>query len=41
MLGSLAFDHFGILGLPQQPVTLIKLVGAACLILGVVLVRKT
>ncbi|GAB3444986.1 DMT family transporter [Insolitispirillum peregrinum] len=41
MLGSLAFDHFGILGLPHQPVTLTRLAGAACLILGVVLVRKT
>lgn len=40
MVGSLAFDHFGILGLPQQPVTVVRLAGAACLILGVVLVRK-
>lgn len=40
MLGSLAFDHFGILGLPHQPVSLVRLAGAACLVLGVVLVRK-
>lgn len=40
MLGSLAFDHFGILGLPHHPVSLARLAGAACLILGVILVRK-
>lgn len=39
MLGSLAFDHFGILGLQEQPASPIRLVGAACLILGVVLIR--
>ena len=39
MLCSLAFDHFGLLGLPVQPASLIRLAGAACLILGVVLIR--
>ena len=39
MLGSLAFDHFGILGLSEQPVSPVRLLGAALLILGVVLVR--
>ena len=39
MLGALIFDHFGILGLPEQPATLIRLAGAICLILGVVLIR--
>ena len=39
MLGSLAFDHFGILGLAQEPASPVRLVGAACLILGVVLIR--
>lgn len=39
MTGSLAFDHFGILGLQEQPASPIRLVGAACLILGVVLIR--
>lgn len=39
MLGSLAFDHFAILGLPEQPASPIRLLGAACLILGVVLIR--
>ena len=40
MLGSLVFDHFGLFGLPHQPVSLARLAGAACLILGVVLIRK-
>jgi transporter family-2 protein len=39
MLGSLAFDHLGILGLAQEPASPVRLVGAACLILGVVLIR--
>jgi transporter family-2 protein len=39
MLASLAFDHFGLLGLPVQPVSLVRLAGAAALILGVVLIR--
>jgi transporter family-2 protein len=40
MVGSLAFDHFGILGIQQQPATMIRMAGAACLILGVVLIRS-
>ena len=39
MIGSLAFDHFGILGVAQQSATLGRMAGAACLILGVVLIR--
>ena len=39
MLGSLVFDHFGLLGIPQHPATLIRLAGTAFLILGVVLIR--
>ena len=39
MLGSLAFDHFGVLGIPQHAASPIRLVGAALLIMGVVLVR--
>jgi transporter family-2 protein len=39
LLCSLAFDHFGLLGIPVHPVTLIRLAGAAFLILGVVLIR--
>ncbi|MGF7176148.1 DMT family transporter [Azospirillum doebereinerae] len=39
MLGSLAFDHFGLFGLAQQPVSPARLAGAASLVLGVVLIR--
>jgi bacterial/archaeal transporter family-2 protein len=39
MLASLAFDHYGLLGLAQQPVTPPRLLGAAFLIGGVILVR--
>jgi transporter family-2 protein len=39
MLGSLTFDHFGLLGIPQHPANPIRLAGAAFLILGVVLIR--
>jgi bacterial/archaeal transporter family-2 protein len=39
MLGSLAFDHFGVLGIPRHAASPIRLVGAALLIMGVVLVR--
>ncbi len=40
MLGSLAFDHFGLLGLAQRPVDLPRLLGVALLIGGVVLIRR-
>ena len=40
MLGSLMFDHFGLLGLPQHPVTLTRLLGVGLLIAGVMLVRR-
>jgi bacterial/archaeal transporter family-2 protein len=40
MIGSLMFDHFGVLGLPQHPANLTRLAGAAFLILGVVLIRS-
>ena len=39
MIGSLTFDQFGLLGLPQQPATPIRLIGTGLLILGVILVR--
>jgi transporter family-2 protein len=39
MLGSVTFDHLGLLGIPQHPVNPIRLAGAAFLIFGVVLIR--
>jgi transporter family-2 protein len=40
MLGSIAFDHFGWLGLTQRPVDAPRLIGVALLIGGVVLIRR-
>lgn len=40
MLASLTFDHFGILGVPQQAIDLPRLLGAALLVLGVILIRR-
>ncbi|WP_446329721.1 DMT family transporter [Burkholderia sp. SR8] len=39
MVGSLLLDQFGLFGTPQHPVSAIRLAGAACLVLGVVLIR--
>jgi bacterial/archaeal transporter family-2 protein len=39
MLGSIAFDHFGLLGVPVHPVSAIRVIGAALLVGGVVLIR--
>ena len=39
MLGSIVFDHFGLLGVPVHPVSAIRIVGAALLVGGVVLIR--
>ena len=40
VVGALALDHFGLLGLPRDPVSVTKLVGAALVVVGVVLVRR-
>jgi transporter family-2 protein len=39
MFGALAFDHYGLLGVPENPVSITRLAGAALLIAGVVLIR--
>ena len=39
MLGSVTFDHLGLLGIARRPVNPMRLAGAAFLILGVILVR--
>jgi bacterial/archaeal transporter family-2 protein len=39
MLAALALDHFGLLGVPVQPATLVRMAGAGFLVLGVVLIR--
>ena len=40
MIASVTFDHFGWLGLAQRPVDLPRLLGIACLIGGVLLIRR-
>jgi bacterial/archaeal transporter family-2 protein len=39
MIGSLAFDQFGLLGVPVHPLNMFRIVGAALLISGAILVR--
>jgi transporter family-2 protein len=39
MLATITLDHFGLFGLAQHPVSLSRLLGAALLIAGVVLIR--
>ncbi len=39
MIGAMLFDHFALLGVPENPITPTRLVGAALLIAGVVLIR--
>jgi bacterial/archaeal transporter family-2 protein len=40
MFASVAFDHFGWLGLAQRPIDTARLIGVALLIGGVVLIRR-
>ncbi len=40
MLASVAFDHFGLLGLSQRPVDFPRVIGVALLIGGVLLIRR-
>ena len=40
MLTSLLVDHFGVLGFPRDPVTFTRLLGAALLFAGVLLVAR-
>lgn len=39
MLGAIIFDHYAILGVPEHPVSALRLLGAALLVGGVVLIR--
>jgi len=40
MITALILDHFGLLGFPQQKIGPLRILGAALLIAGVVLIRK-
>ena len=39
MLGALAFDHFALLGVPENPINLTRIAGTVLLVAGVVLIR--
>ena len=39
LLGSIVFDHFGLMGVPVHPVSVIRIAGAMLLVGGVVLIR--
>jgi transporter family-2 protein len=39
LMGSLLIDHYGLLGVPEQPLDLVRIAGVACLATGVVLIR--
>ena len=39
MIGAMLFDHFALFGVPENPITLSRLAGAALLVGGVVLIR--
>lgn len=40
MIAALAFDQFGLLGIPQRPIDLSRLLGVALLVGAVVLIRR-
>jgi transporter family-2 protein len=40
LAAALLIDHYGWLGIPEHPVNLPRIVGAVCLLAGVVLVRN-
>ncbi len=40
MIVSLILDHYGLLGLPQRPVSLWRTLGVVLVVLGVVVIRK-
>jgi transporter family-2 protein len=40
MLVTLLIDHFGWLGVPEKPINLWRVFGAALITVGVILIRK-
>jgi transporter family-2 protein len=39
MMGALAFDHFALLGVPENPISVWRIAGAILVLAGVVLIR--
>lgn len=40
MVVTLLVDHFGWLGVPEKPINLVRVLGAALITVGVILIRK-
>jgi bacterial/archaeal transporter family-2 protein len=40
MIGSIVFDHYGLLGVPVHSITLSRILGALLLMAGVLLIRR-
>lgn len=40
LIASLFLDHYGLLGFPHQPITLLRGLGAILLVSGVILIRR-
>jgi transporter family-2 protein len=40
MVGSLALDHYGVLGFPERPADALRIVGAVLVVAGVVLLAR-
>ncbi|MBS1794379.1 MAG: DMT family transporter [Acidobacteria bacterium] len=40
MLATLLIDHFGVLGIPEKPINLYRVLGAALITVGVILIRQ-
>jgi transporter family-2 protein len=40
MIVTLLIDHFGLLGVPEKPINLVRVLGAALITVGVILIRK-
>lgn len=40
MVLTLIIDHYALFGVPQRPATLARIGGVACIVLGVVLIRR-
>lgn len=39
-LAALIIDHFGLLGVPERPISVLRIVGAVMITIGIVLIRK-
>jgi transporter family-2 protein len=40
MVASLVLDHFGLVGFPEHPISVLRLLGAALVMLGVALIQR-